>query len=166
MTWITISRIRLYFYFIRSKAVVEVLLRHPKHSQMLYRPNNQVCHPTLLTERHHFFSCLLAASFLPKTWLQYLHSNGFLFKCTVLTCKLSLSLSLNLFSQKLQGKGRSSLWTLSIWILSLSERSQWNEQWGHGNWWTNSAAVGAKLYSTRLSWSWSWSLRFSMVRSA
>ena len=26
----------------RSKAVVEVLLRHPKHGQLLYRPNNKV----------------------------------------------------------------------------------------------------------------------------
>ena len=26
----------------RSKAVVEVLLRHPKHSQLLYKPNSKV----------------------------------------------------------------------------------------------------------------------------
>ena len=27
----------------RSKAIVELLLRNPKHSQLLYKPNKQVC---------------------------------------------------------------------------------------------------------------------------
>ena len=30
----------------RSKAIVELLLRNPKHSQLLYKPNKQVCSRT------------------------------------------------------------------------------------------------------------------------
>ena len=80
---------------------------------------------------HHCFSCLFAASFRPKSWLQYPHSKGFRFKWTVLTCIFSLSFNLNLFSQKLQGNGLESLCILSTCILSLSERSHWYGQCGH-----------------------------------